>query len=176
MNKSIKRINLFAGPCAGKSTAAASLFSRLKAEHFGVELVQEYVKEWAYQKRPIKPFDQVQLFSEQLRREYSYLQHNAHIITDCPLMMVIVYAIKHNAPCCDALVSIAKCFEDEYPSLNIFVERPDKYEEIGRYQTYEQALKIDQEIHNLLDANDVKYVMIKYNDIENMMKLVKEKS
>lgn len=176
METSAKRINLFAGPCSGKTTAAASLFSRLKAEHYGVELVQEYVKEWAYQKRQIKPFDQVQLFSEQLRREYSYLQHNAHIITDCPLMMTIVYARKHNTPCYDALISIAKCFEEEYPSVNIFVDRPEKYNEEGRYQTQEEAVKLDNEIHNFLDEHNVEYVTISHNDIENMTKLVKDKS
>ncbi len=38
------RINLFAGPGAGKSTTATWLFSQLKIAGISIELTSEYVK------------------------------------------------------------------------------------------------------------------------------------
>lgn len=46
--KKIRRINLFAGPGAGKSTACAQLFSRMKLAGFNVEQVTEYVDHFSY--------------------------------------------------------------------------------------------------------------------------------
>jgi len=44
-------INLLGGPGVGKSTAAAKLFAKYKDEGKSVELVREYVKDWAWEGR-----------------------------------------------------------------------------------------------------------------------------
>lgn len=49
-------INLFAGPGAGKSTTAARLFSTLKLRGKNAELVQEFAKGAAWEKRSQKLF------------------------------------------------------------------------------------------------------------------------
>lgn len=62
-------INLYGGPGAGKSTSAAFLYYLLKANGFNVELVREYVKDWAWEKRVITNYDQIYFLGKQVRRE-----------------------------------------------------------------------------------------------------------
>ena len=45
-------INLLGAPGAGKSTAAAGLFYRMKKEFLSVELVTEYAKDLIYPESP----------------------------------------------------------------------------------------------------------------------------
>jgi len=56
-------INLWGGPGTGKSTSAAHLFGMAKIAGVNAELVQEYVKSWAWEGRTIHSFDQL-YFSE----------------------------------------------------------------------------------------------------------------
>ena len=44
----IRRINIYGGPGVGKSTLAASIFAFMKKRGDNVELVQEFVKQFAY--------------------------------------------------------------------------------------------------------------------------------
>ena len=62
-------INFFGGPGVGKSTLAAQLFGYLKAKGFDVELAQEFIKTWAYQRRELRSFDYVYTFAKQLHAE-----------------------------------------------------------------------------------------------------------
>ena len=60
----------------------------LKAEGFDAELVQEFVKTWAYQQRQLKSFDHVYTFASQLHTEDLYLQSGVNIIvTDSPMLL-----------------------------------------------------------------------------------------
>lgn len=146
--KKIRRINLFAGPGAGKSTACAQLFSRMKLAGFNVEQVTEYVKAWAILERKIKKFDQVYFWGKQMNREYICLEGKIDsIITDSPLPLCAIYSKYYReqgkvTP--QALMDLSCSFENMYPSLNIFLNRGDKeYHTKGRYQTPEEAYGID---------------------------------
>ena len=66
--KNIKRICIYGGPGSGKSTLAAEMYSLLKKKKRSVELVREWVKNWAYQNKNIKSFDQVLIFANQLHQ------------------------------------------------------------------------------------------------------------
>ena len=48
----------------------------MKADGHELELVDEYVKSWAYEKREIHSFDQAYLFTQQLRKEHLVLRNN----------------------------------------------------------------------------------------------------
>ena len=65
-NHKIRRIGLFGGPGTGKSTLSAMAYSKLKTMGINVELVQEYVKSWAYEKRMVSSFDQLYLLAEHM--------------------------------------------------------------------------------------------------------------
>jgi tRNA uridine 5-carbamoylmethylation protein Kti12 len=80
-------INLYGGPGTGKSTSAAYLYYILKAEGHNVELVREYVKDWAWEGRQISTYDQIYFLGKQVRRESLLYGKVDWIITDSPVMM-----------------------------------------------------------------------------------------
>lgn len=146
----IRRINLYAGPGTGKSTTAAWLFSMLKRRSFSVELVQEIVKGWAIERKPIKPFDQAVLFGKQLNSEYHNLAHGIDlVVTDSPILLSSVYSDMNNPELGfgASFKQIAVEFEKQFPAINVILRRNvDKhpYNTQGRYQTLEQAGHLDR--------------------------------
>lgn len=150
------RINILGGPCCGKSTLASFLFSELKAEGYNIELVTEFVKTWTYTRRPIKSFDQVFIFAQQLHLEDNILNGGfKHLISDSPLFLNCFYGRKNNTPGNKNILEIAKLFEEKYPGIYFFLNRDTKlkYSEVGRYQTQEQALQIDKELKLFIEEN-----------------------
>ena len=163
------RINLLGGPGSGKSTTAAWLFSVLKENHISVELVTEYVKAWACQKRQVTSFDQVYLLGKQMQYEYRFLGSGIkNIVTDSPVFLSAVYAevyykeLNIHKP----MMELVEAYEKEYPSINIFLNRRNKpYIQEGRYQTYEQAQEIDNLIREgLANKKDWNVKYVDYND------------
>lgn len=147
------RINFYSGPGGGKSTIAAWLFSELKRRNFSVEHVNEYVKGWAYQKRQINKYDQLYLFGKQHQMEYKFLSNGVeHIITDSPCLLSAVYAdVNGCKELSHYLGEICKIYEEDYPSLNIFLDRgSNPYDATGRWQTKEQALELDRQIYTFV--------------------------
>lgn len=143
------RINLWAGPGAGKSSLASVIFASLKKDGFVVELITEYIKKWAYQKKNTSSFDQLYVFAKQLNSEDLILRNGVeHVISDSPILMQTYYAKKYNFPCVDSLVQIANAFEKKFPSLNIFLNREGvEYQELGRYENYQEAIEADAKIY-----------------------------
>lgn len=170
------RINLLAGPGSGKSTTSAWLFSELKLRQISVELVTEYVKSWATQKRQVTTFDQVYLFGKQMQYEYRFLNNGIkNVVTDSPLILSCVYADYYypEMQLGQHMLEIMFKYEKQYPSLNIYLERKDKpYNQEGRYQTYEEAKKIDQ----LIKESVTKYLpnvhFVEYSDRNGVLGLV----
>ena len=150
----IRRINFFGGPGSGKSTIAHRIFAELKILGYQVEFVGEYVKKWAYAGIPIDNFSQVYIFGKQLYAEYSVLKTVKCIITECPIMMHIPYC---DEICGPDLFSIGQKFENQFPSLNIYLERLETsekdYQNWGRYENYEQAVNMSERIRNFLQKN-----------------------
>ena len=83
-------ISLFAGPGAGKSTSSAYLFAKLKEAGINAELVREYVKDWAWESRPIGTFDQFYFLGKQIRRESMLMDKVDVAITDSPVWLCSV--------------------------------------------------------------------------------------
>lgn len=161
----IRRINLFGGPGVGKSTIAAGLFYGFKnlisnnIIQMNVEQVQEYVKNWAYEKKSIIGFDQVYTFAKQLHKEEILLRNGVDIIiTDSPLLLSAVYSKRYHSPGWEQLFEITKLFEQKYPSLDIVIDRNDKlYCQHGRYQNRSEAEIIDNEIVSFLSEKKKGY-------------------
>ena len=167
----IRRINLFAGPCSGKSSLAAHIFSEFKKESVKIELVQEEAKEWAYEGRKITKYDQLTLFAAQMRKEDLALRNGSElIVSDSPIMLAICYAKKYGFNCCESLYEIAKNFEEDYPSINIFLERNGgDYQKEGRYETYIEALHMDFLIKEYLIERNIKYNSSDFKNWEKIM-------
>lgn len=167
-----KRISLFGGPGSGKSTTAAWLFSELKTLNYPIELVGEYVKGWTYISRDVKPFDQVYLFGKQLQSEYLFLNAGKNIVTDSPVPLCCYYTefFFNKLNLHPYLLGICREFERAYPSLNIFLNRKQKtYDATGRYQTYEQALELDEFFKQKQD-----FVYIDYDDRASILKAAQD--
>jgi len=150
---SIRRISLYSGPGAGKSTLAAYLFARLKMAGQNVELVHEWIKRWVYEDIKCRSFDQLYVFSKQLRLEDTMLRNDvSFIVTDSPLILQCAYIQEHGANYYDQIVAMSRKFEEAFPSLNIFLDRKNiPYQEAGRYQNFQQALEMDLLIRQELD-------------------------
>jgi hypothetical protein len=150
------RVNLFSGPGAGKSTLALWLTCELRKAGIETELVDEWIKRWAYEKKHIRGWDQYYVFASQLEKEEFYLKNSVScIVTDSPLLMQMAYMKKQGndrfIPLC---LAAAKMFEEDYPSINIFLERGKlPYKEIGRWQTYDEALEMDKLVKSILEQN-----------------------
>lgn len=158
----IRRINIFGGPGVGKSTMAAYIYSYFKMNHYRIELVQEFVKSWAYEGKTISSFDQLYLFSRQVRMEDIALRNGVDlIVTDSPIYLSACYAMMSKFCRHESLTQLAKEFDDIYPSINLLINRGNKYDIHGRYQDEKEAIEIDSVIISYLDHNNIAYTVIK---------------
>jgi nicotinamide riboside kinase len=170
-----KRINLFGGPCTRKSTLAARIFYDLKSINKNVELVQEHVKTWAYENREISAFDQLFLFSHQLRSEELALRNKVDfVVTDSPILLAICYSKKRGLRSWRSLQEIADDFETDYPSLNIVLSRStSKYETFGRYESLIEAIEMDKQIRDYLNENNAKFIEFDLKEHDKVLGFIK---
>lgn len=157
-NKSLKVINLFAGPGTGKSTTAAGLFNMMKLNKHSVELVTEYAKQLVWERQHHTVFtNQILLLAKQDQKQRVLVDQVEYCITDSPILMGLTYC-----PCdyYNSFESLTKEVFHSYSNINIFLNRVKDYDPNGRNQTYEEALLKDQEIKDLLKKNDIKYVSV----------------
>lgn len=167
------RINLWAGAGAGKSTVASGLYYHLKCKNYNIELVGEYIKQWAYEKKVPSSYDQLYIFSKQLHAEDLLLKSGVqHLVTDSPVPMQLFYAKKFGFPAIDGLLDIARTFEKQFPSINIFLDRTGvPYQTHGRFQIYEEALQFDTEIRAMLES-ELPYHVFKSTDMVGLQDFV----
>jgi len=167
------RINIFAGSGAGKSATASGIHNAL-CKNYKIELVNEYIKSWAYQKRVPQSFDQCYIFGKQIHAEDSFLQAGVdHVVTDSPVLMQVFYARKHGFPCWQSLLEIATAFEAAFPSINIFLDRSGiPFKEEGRYETESQAKANDVAMRTFMESYVAEYKMLRTLDLDKIIEYV----
>lgn len=164
-----RRVCLFAGPGAGKSTLALRIASFLKTRGIHSELVPEWVKGWAYQNIPIQGFDQVYIFARQIREEEIVLRSSPNIVvvSDCPPLMTVSYAQRNVPGIWKSLRDIAMEYEHQYPALNFFVDRKDlSYRRDGRYEDAKDAMDMDNRIKSMLERQGMPFDLVGFDDDE----------
>ena len=131
-----KVLALYGGPGSGKTTMAADVFARLKHAGFNVELVREYAKEvvWEYGNVP-DTITQADILAEQYRRQAILMGQVDLIITDSPIPLSTIYGSNEQD---------AKDFDDQFQNYPVMIERKKDYNPKGRYQTEEEAKKLDE--------------------------------
>lgn len=170
-------INLFAGSGAGKSTTAAGIFYLMKLKGLNVELVREYVKDWAYLGKIPTENDQSYLFGEQSQRESILYGKVDYIITDSPLMLSGVYEAYYSkgrrtgaADHAKEFIHMVKLSGHIYK--NFWINRTKPFSQIGRYETEEQAREIDVFMKKYLEVHNIPFVEISTPDAERAQTIV----
>lgn len=178
-----KIICLYAGPGSGKSTTCAGLYHQLKILNHDAEMNREYVKNWVWEKRNINPGDQTYFFAKMAKVERSLMRSDVEfIITDSPLILTHYYGLIY-----DPLEKLSNtslmllqhhhktCQYYGYKVEHYFIERGDRaYNPNGRYQTHEEAKKIDDDLKEFLERMGIKYKIIKHDGHGTVDEILKD--
>ncbi len=135
-----QRLNLYGGPSVGKSVMASEIFILCKKKGMKVELVNEWIKMWAWEKYEPKGFDALYVLAKQVRAEERLLRQGVTVITDSPIRMQLAYCLH------GAFSDVSNRFEERYKGFHVLLKRNFSYKGEGRYQTEEEALRKDDEI------------------------------
>lgn len=158
-------INLYGGPGTGKSTSSAFLFYKLKSMHKDVELVREYVKNWAWEGRHIGPYDQFYFMGKQIRSEAMLFGKVDYIVTDCPVLLGAYYAKRYSSPTVaegilGGVLSFYKAaLADGHRHVDVFMNRTKPYNQAGRYENFEQAKDVDEGVKAMLRELKMPFTM-----------------
>lgn len=150
-------INLYGGPCSGKSTLMAGLFYKLKSLGKNVEMSTEFVKDSVYDGNPYPFQDQIYVFANMLKHLRQYDGKVDYVITDAPLLMNSIYGEKE-------LPAFHKLVMEEYKkydNINYFLERNKDIDFVssGRINTEKESNNIHNKVKKLLDKNNIPYKM-----------------
>lgn len=177
-----KIICLYGGPGAGKSTLAAGLFYRLKCLGFTCEMNREYIKDWVWEERKIRPGDQTYYFAKQARKERVYMENGVDvIITDSPLILTHFYGLKYDhfeQTSNTSLVMLKHhhevCKYYGFKVEHFVLNRTKAYDPKGRNQDEATAKQYDSEIQDMLDSVGIKYTKINANSGEEALNQIVE--
>jgi len=146
-------VNLFAGAGAGKSTCASGVFSLLKHQNVNAELITEYAKDLVWEGRLHLNRNDMEIFSEQLRRQHRLRGKVDVMVTDSPILLSSMYIEPF-----DELfhATVMREFK-KYNNLNFFIKRVKPYMKIGRAETKNGAKKIDDKVVQFLTGEQIQY-------------------
>lgn len=145
MNTTI--INLYGGPGCGKSTLAADVYATLKKGGASVELVREYVKDWAWRGTAVGRWDQPYLIAKQLRAESALYGKVEFIITDSPILLATVFEARYQ-PNSYIGRELAWQIRTEQKAaglvaVDLIVRREHPYDPAGRFEDEAASREID---------------------------------
>jgi hypothetical protein len=159
----VMRLCLYGGPGVGKSLLSLHLAERLRRDGYGVELVQEAIKPFAYRGTVPGPWHIKDIFDEQLRRERDWIYSGVpHLVTDSPLLIQCYYFAAHAQPEAAGCLQLARAWERDHEACHVLLERSPTiaYRAEGRYQDLAAARKIDGEMRAFLESEKVPFVAI----------------
>lgn len=172
-----KVINLFGGAGSGKSTLAAAIFYELKMRGLNAETVGEFVKRWAWEGRALGKFDQFHIFGQQCYSESVLYEKVDFIITDSPLMLIPFYEkMLNNTNMLEDTVSKFMTFAQAHGVTyhNFWLTRPEVYDTRGRWQTREEASKVDEDLKDFLKEKNHKIIELSKDDKVRIKAILKE--
>jgi hypothetical protein len=153
MSKKPLVVNFFGGPGAGKSTQAAILFAKLKMEGFNAEYVQEYAKDQTWQEGWRVLSNQIYVFGKQHQRMWRLQDKVDVIVTDSPIVMGLAYSQGLS----DTFFKLVHEEFSKFDNFNVWLNRGETYQQVGRTQDIAQAIQKDAEIRAIMTAGDHKF-------------------
>lgn len=156
----MKVINIYGGPCSGKSTTAAGLFYHMKCAGLEVEYVQEYAKDMVWEGRHNILEDQIYIFAKQQRRIARLRNHGLQwVVTDSPIPLGLVYTKPEDltAPFAQLVMQVF----NSYDNHNFYLTRNVQYNPNGRNQKTEaEAQHVDLKIQHMLMTHNITHMPI----------------
>lgn len=151
-------INFYGGPSAGKTTAAAHLFTLLKHAGIDTEIVSEFAKDLVLENNPRALEYQWYVLATQAYRIMCAYRSMQVVITDSPILLGIIYD-KDNSK---ALFDLCMEQHHQYNNINVFVTRNSNYKHTmaGRIHSLTQSVAIDNAISRLLEENEIPYLRL----------------
>ncbi len=165
-------VNMLGGSGLGKSTTAAGLYHQMKLDGKNVELVREYVKNWAWDGKKIGQYDQIYIFGKQARSEYMLYNKVDYIITDSPIILSPVYEKFYNNG--ESMIEEAsikfleKAKKNGVKHINFLLDRKKPFNPEGRYETEEQAKTVDVKVSEFLADHGLTYEKVDCVDEERI--------
>ena len=159
-------VNLFAGPCAGKTTTAMEISAELKKRGVNLEYVSEYAKELVYAERYDLLSDQEHVTDTQYNRLDVLRDKVDVIITDSPVLLGLIYGKGKISAEYEEKV---KSYHESFDSFNLFIERGEGYQQSGRRENREEAVEKDREIRQMLKENDVYYGTYRHDTVGKLV-------
>lgn len=147
----MKVINLFAGPGCGKSTTAAALFALMKRQGLNVEMITEFAKDLVWTERNKELGDQIYIFGKMYHKLWRLRDKVDYVINDSPLPFCCYYD-REGIPYFKELVMSAF---NSFVNINFVLERCFPYQQEGRYQTEEEAVKVHYEIMQMVHQDGI---------------------
>jgi len=146
-------VNLFAGAGAGKSTCATGVFSLLKHHNINAEYVSEYAKDLVWEERLHIQRNDLDIFTEQAKRQFRLNGKVDVMITDSPILLSSVYQER-----LDELFHAMVMREfKKYNNLNFYIKRIKPYMKIGRQESFNGAKIIDNKVQSFLKREQIQY-------------------
>ncbi len=163
-------INLFAGPSAGKTTAALELTAALKKKGFNVEYVSEYAKELVLENKTELLKNQVHVTDEQFHRLDRLRNSGVEIIvTDSPVLLGKVYGEgKISREYGEKLLT----YHNSFDNFNLFVNRGSTFQTEGRVHNLEQSKELDAKILAMLQDNRIFYGNYNHDEIDKTVERI----
>ena len=173
----MKVINLYGGPGAGKSSTAAGVFHQMKMNHMSVELVTEYAKDLVYGDRIENMMDQQEyIFAKQNQRLHRLRDKVDFVITDSPTLLSNIYV--DDSWCCAApFKTLVSCTYNTYDNVNVYLERPNEFQEYGRVHNKEESETIDSSVIDLLHTHNIDFITLPVDEhvVHNLFQLILHK-
>jgi len=167
-------INLAGAAGAGKSTLAAGLFHKLKSNGFSAELVNEYVKSWAYRGIMPGPLDEIYFFGKQSHKESILFGKVDFIITDCPIYLCSFYEQVYNPESFQLVKDLPMQYMRIVQQLygvtyhNYFIHRVSEVDQRGRYSDTKDSDEKSALLQIFMEKHGIAYTSHLATDIDTI--------
>lgn len=161
-------VNLYGGPGTGKSTTAAETFAKLKHNGVNAELSTEYAKDLVWEGRDYLLSDQIYIFAKQNRKLVRLYGKVDVVVTDSPLYLSYYYSRNQN------ILGLVRAESEKADNLHIFLVRKKAYNPKGRYQSEEEARRIDEGIRKMLESESIPFsqIVADHDAADSIMELI----
>lgn len=164
-------INIFGGPCSGKSVFASRAFQELKIAGYKCEQIPEYAKKLVYDKRFLTLKDQLYIFAK-TNKELQVLEQEGldFVILDGSLLLSKYYAEKNNYKI-KSFSQFALDVFNTYDNINLFLRTIHPFQKYGRLQSEDEAQKMSEEIKAFLIQESIPFCVISHDaSIQNILR------